>query len=278
VHLDQGSATLRRVFLACHSDQALALLESIRRPPNSEVLSAIPYQANEAVLHTDTALLPKRRLAWAAWNYLMPDGPGGRVCLTYDMNILQAWMPGNAVRHAQRRRAHRSAYKVIARHDLSPSAVHPCRHRAQARHREIDGTLRTYYCGAWWGNGFHEDGVVSALDALRHFREDQLFITVPRCGRQYERCTARSTPAGFGIAVQRPAACFRYRLFMLWLDLDELEQVFAKRWLWSTTGPNLAWWRRADHFGDPARPLADAVRDEVANGKPAGVPPVRFVC
>jgi uncharacterized protein len=56
---------------------------------------------------------------------------------------------------------------------------------------------------------------------------------------------------------------FRYRLFMLWLDLDELEQVFAGRWLWSTHGPNLAWWRRADHLGDPARPLADAVRDEV---------------
>jgi uncharacterized protein len=75
----------------------------------------------------------------------------------------------------------------------------------------------------------------------------------------------------------RPHA-FRYRLFLLWLDLDELDRVFAGRWLWSTRRPNLAWWRRADHFGDPARPLAEVVRDEVerqSGQRPAG--PIRLL-
>ena len=83
-----GAETFDAVFLACHSDQALALLGD-PSPAEREVLAAIPYQPNEAVLHTDTRLLPRRRLAWAAWNYLMPEGPGGRLALTYDMNILQ---------------------------------------------------------------------------------------------------------------------------------------------------------------------------------------------
>ena len=83
-----GTEHFDAVFLACHSDQALRMLEhptTIER----DVLSAIPYQQNDAILHTDTRLLPKRPQAQAAWNYLMPQGPGGRVCLTYNMNILQ---------------------------------------------------------------------------------------------------------------------------------------------------------------------------------------------
>jgi predicted NAD/FAD-binding protein len=171
VLLADGAARFDALFLACHSDEALRLLAD-PTPAEREVLSAIPYQANEAVLHTDTRLLPKKRLAWAAWNYLMPEGPGGRVCLTYDMNILQTLDAPETLcvtlNATQRIDPDRILARMTYHHPLfTPEGV-----AAQARHREIDGTRRTYYCGAWWRNGFHEDGVVSALDALRHFHHD----------------------------------------------------------------------------------------------------------
>jgi predicted NAD/FAD-binding protein len=180
LRLADGTARFDAVFLACHSDQALALLPD-PTPAERSVLSAIPYQANQAVLHTDTRLLPRRRLAWAAWNYLMPAGPGGRVSLTYDMNILQGLdapetlcvtlnppEDGPAIDPA----------RVMARMTYHHPLFTPEGVAAQARHREIDGTGRVYYCGAWWRNGFHEDGVVSALDALRHFHADRLHLRV----------------------------------------------------------------------------------------------------
>ncbi len=166
-----GAEHFDAVFLACHSDQALALLAE---PTAAErkVLAAIPYQPNEAVLHTDTRLLPKRRLAWAAWNSLMPEGPDGRLSLTYNMNILQGLDAPHTFCVSLNAGEHIDPDKVIARmtyhHPLFTSAGTV----AQARHREINGTRRTYYCGAWWHNGFHEDGLVSALNALHHFRQD----------------------------------------------------------------------------------------------------------
>jgi predicted NAD/FAD-binding protein len=158
------------VFLACHSDQALALLAD---PGNAEreVLGAIPYQANEAVLHTDARLMPRRRLAWAAWNYhVRPDG--GPVALTYNMNILQRLDAPQpflvTLNHTDAIDPERIIRRVTYHHPLyTPASV-----AAQARHREIDGARATYYCGAWLRNGFHEDGVASALAAVRHFRDD----------------------------------------------------------------------------------------------------------
>jgi predicted NAD/FAD-binding protein len=158
------------VFLACHSDQALALLADPTRPER-EVLGAIPYQANEAVLHTDARLMPRRRLAWAAWNYHVRPG-GGPVALTYNMNILQrldAPVPFLVtLNHGDAIDPRRIIRRINYHHPLyTPASVD-----AQARHREIDGARATYFCGAWLRNGFHEDGVVSALEALRHFRDD----------------------------------------------------------------------------------------------------------
>jgi len=158
------------VFLACHSDQALALLAD---PGNAEqeVLGAIPYQANEAVLHTDARLMPRRRLAWAAWNYhVRPDD--GPVALTYNMNILQRLDAPQpflvTLNHTDAIDPERIIRRVTYHHPLyTPASV-----AAQARHREIDGARATYYCGAWLRNGFHEDGVASALAAVRHFRDD----------------------------------------------------------------------------------------------------------
>jgi predicted NAD/FAD-binding protein len=135
------------------------------------VLEAIPYQANETVLHTDVRLLPRRRLAWAAWNYhVRPDG--GPVALTYNMNILQRLDAPTpflvTLNHTDAIDPDRVIKRITYHHPLyTPASV-----TAQARHREIDGARGTYYCGAWLRNGFHEDGVASALAAVGHFRDD----------------------------------------------------------------------------------------------------------
>jgi len=177
----RGSEALRfdAAFLACHSDQALRLLADPSRIER-DVLGAIPYQTNEAVLHNDTRLLPKRRLAWAAWNYHVLPEARGPVALTYNMNILQQLdAPKPFLVTLNRSEAidpARVIKRITYRHPLfTPSSV-----AAQARQRELNGAHRTYYCGAWWRKGFHEDGVVSALQALDHFEQDHAQRTLYR--------------------------------------------------------------------------------------------------
>ncbi|MFO7640353.1 MAG: FAD-dependent oxidoreductase [Candidatus Competibacteraceae bacterium] len=150
------------VVFATHSDQALRLLAdpTLRE---REILSAIPYQENEAVLHTDTRLLPRRKLAWAAWNYHLAAQPQTRVAVTYNMNILQnldapvtfcvTLNPSEVIDPA------RILYRTIYHHPVFTDAGV----RAQARRHEISGVNRTWYCGAYWSYGFHEDGVNSGL-------------------------------------------------------------------------------------------------------------------
>ena len=158
------------LFIATHSDQALSMLTD---PSNLEraVLGAIPYSTNDVVLHTDTSLLPKHRRTWAAWNYLRKRDNDGRVSVTYNMNMLQGLQapetfcvtlndtqsidPDKIIRHMQYQHPLFTASGVAA----------------QRRHREINGKRRTWYCGAYWRFGFHEDGVVSALHALENFKE-----------------------------------------------------------------------------------------------------------
>lgn len=166
-----GAERYDAVFLACHSDQALGMLADPTNPER-EVLEAIPYQPNEAVLHTDISLLPVRRLAWAAWNYLMPEGPKGKLSLTYNMNILQGLEAPETLCVTLNASEHINPEKILARMSYHHPLFSPESVTAQARHRELNGTRRTYYCGAWWRSGFHEDGMVSALDALRHFNQD----------------------------------------------------------------------------------------------------------
>ncbi len=159
------------VFLACHADQALRLLAD-PSVAEQEVLGAIPFQRNEAVLHTDARLLPRRPLAHAAWNYHVLPGGQGPVALTYHMNILQQLdLPVPLLVTLNRTEAIDPA-KVLARMSYEHPLFTPRSVAAQARHREVNGALRTYYCGAWWRNGFHEDGVVSADEAVAHFEWD----------------------------------------------------------------------------------------------------------
>lgn len=166
-------------FLACHGDQALALLNDPSETER-EVLGSIRFQRNEAVLHTDTRLLPRRRLAWAAWNYhVMPDRRGP-VALTYNMNILQRLEAPKPFLVTLNRGDEIDPSHVIQRISYRHPLFTPASVGAQSRQRELNGAHGTYFCGAWWQNGFHEDGVVSALRAVTHFEHDHAQRAVHR--------------------------------------------------------------------------------------------------
>ena len=156
------------VVIATHSDQALTLLADAG-PAEHEILSAIPYQRNEAVLHTDVTMLPRRRRAWASWNYHLLDEPSSRATVTYHMNRLQSL-------HAERdfcvtlnRTADIAPEHVIRTIAYAHPVYTPAGIRAQARVREISGQNRTHFCGAYWGWGFHEDGAASGLRVAERF-------------------------------------------------------------------------------------------------------------
>jgi predicted NAD/FAD-binding protein len=143
------------------------------------VLGVIGYQENEAVLHTDTRLLPRARRAWAAWNYHVPAEPLARVALTYNMNILQCLDAPETLCVTLNRREAIDPARILKRITYHHPLYTPAAVAAQARQRELNGARRTYYCGAYWRFGFHEDGVVSALEALRHFRDDLNHAQLP---------------------------------------------------------------------------------------------------
>ena len=158
------------VFIATHTDEALAMLEQ-PTGAESETLGAITYQKNEAILHTDTTLLPKRKLAWAAWNYHILKQQRERVALTYNMNILQCIDAPVTFNVTLNNSDAINPDKILKRIEYSHPMFTPESVAAQQRHHEVNGTNRTWYCGAYWRNGFHEDGVVSAIEAVEHFNE-----------------------------------------------------------------------------------------------------------
>jgi predicted NAD/FAD-binding protein len=159
------------VFIAAHSDQALKMLQH----PSAEeraTLSAIQYQKNEAVLHTDKSLLPIRKNCWASWNYHIPQDARSNVALTYNMNILQGLHSESTYCVTLNYSDQINQDKILKTIEYQHPVFTPESIIAQDNHRLINGTSRTYYCGAYWRNGFHEDGVVSALNALSHFKQD----------------------------------------------------------------------------------------------------------
>jgi uncharacterized protein len=158
------------VILACHADQALAVLEQ-PTARETEILSAFAYQENEAALHTDSNMLPRTRLARAAWNYHALDRQQDRVAITYDMNILQTLTSPQPLLVTLNRNADIDPARIIRTESFHHPVYTPEAVAAQARRREISGRNRTSYCGAYWRYGFHEDGVVSgewAADEIRH--------------------------------------------------------------------------------------------------------------
>jgi predicted NAD/FAD-binding protein len=154
------------VVIATHSDQALALLGDPSERER-ELLGAIPYQRNEAVLHTDRSLLPRRRRAWASWNYHLEEGVAGRCTVTYHMNRLQSLRADREFCVTLNRTAAIDPDQIIRTMQYEHPVYMPEGVAAQSRHHEISGCNRTHYCGAYWGWGFHEDGVRSALRVVR---------------------------------------------------------------------------------------------------------------
>ncbi len=160
------------VVIATHADQALALLADPSERER-ELLGAIPYQSNEAVLHTDRSLLPRRRRAWASWNYHLDTGVTGRCTVTYHLNRLQSLRADREFCVTLNRTAAIDPERIIRVMDYAHPVYTPAGVAAQSRHREISGRNRTYYCGAYWGWGFHEDGVQSALRVAREIEAVQ---------------------------------------------------------------------------------------------------------
>lgn len=161
-----------QVFLACHSDQALAML-SDATDAERDVLGAMAYQRNEAVLHTDTSLMPRRRLAWAAWNYHIHERAteaAQPVAVSYNMNILQGLNAPETFVVTLNHSAAINPDKVIRAIEYTHPVFTAKAVAGQARQAELNSD-RTFFCGAYWRNGFHEDGVVSALNALQHFSQ-----------------------------------------------------------------------------------------------------------
>ena len=160
------------VFFACHSDQALNMLTDASQDEKT-ILGALPYQKNTIVLHTDAKLMPKRRLAWAAWNYHLTAKPLGLAAVTYNMNILQSLDSPEPFLVTLNHTANIDPTKIIKTLNYTHPVFSSEGIDAQSKHAIISGVNKTAYAGAYWRNGFHEDGVASALAALQHFEDAQ---------------------------------------------------------------------------------------------------------
>ena len=156
-----------QVIFACHSDQALRMLEA---PSNNElsILADMQYQSNEVVLHTDVRLLPDEKRAWASWNYALSEGCEQQMpTLTYNMNILQHIESSSTLCVSLNSANLVDSDKILRTFHYSHPVFTSKSIRAQNRREELFGDNETWFCGAYWYNGFHEDGVRSALDVVK---------------------------------------------------------------------------------------------------------------
>lgn len=158
----RGRERFDHVVFACHSDQALKLLAD-PTAKETELLGAFPYEANVAVLHTDITVLPRRRRAWAAWNYHVQSTESDKATVTYNMNILQGLHSKHVFCVTLNGEDRISPERIIQRIAYQHPIYTTRRAAAQRRHHQLIDVNHTSFCGAYWGNGFHEDGVNSAL-------------------------------------------------------------------------------------------------------------------
>jgi len=162
-----------KVIIATHSNQALALLD---KPTNQEVnvLKRLSYQTNQVILHTDASLMPNTQRAWASWNYRILNNCDQEAIVTYDMNRLQC------LKHLRQHyfislKTHSSMIdprKIIEVFSYEHPIYSLESHLAQQCWHTISGIKHTYYCGAYWQHGFHEDGVVSGLKVVKQLKEE----------------------------------------------------------------------------------------------------------
>ncbi|WP_036140877.1 NAD(P)/FAD-dependent oxidoreductase [Luteibacter sp. 9135] len=163
-----GTHAFDELVLACHSDQALALLGDADGAERS-VLGAMTYQPNETVLHTDASLLPRSRKAWAAWNAFIPARPGAACTVSYCMNLLQGIQAPEPFVVTLNRTEAIDPARVLRRMTYHHPVYTHASVAAQARRNEIQGRRRTWFAGAYWGWGFHEDGMRSAVELAHDF-------------------------------------------------------------------------------------------------------------
>jgi len=168
------------VVMAAHADQTLAMLTDAS-DAEREILGAFPYQENEAIVHTDPSLLPQRRRAWASWNCCIPREADRPVVLTYNLNRLQCHESPEPLLLTLNRAEAIDSAKILHRITYHHPVFTAASPSAQKRYAEINGKRNTYFCGAYWGHGFHEDGVNSALAVGSCF------------GKDLDSCTVAST-------------------------------------------------------------------------------------
>jgi predicted NAD/FAD-binding protein len=154
------------VVIACHSDQALAMLGDATLGEQA-ILSAIAYQKNDVVLHTDTRLLPRRKSTWSSWNYLLQNNNQRPPILTYSMNILQGITSDAEFCVTLNASDKIDPTKILGRYEYAHPVFSQATTQAQTKWQNINGVNRTWFCGAYWFNGFHEDGVNSALRVVK---------------------------------------------------------------------------------------------------------------
>ncbi|MFQ3186913.1 MAG: putative NAD/FAD-binding protein, partial [Marinomonas primoryensis] len=159
---DGSQQTFDQVVFACHSDEALRLLAD-PTPDEQAILAAIPYRNNDVVLHTDTRLLPKKKLAWSSWNYHLGADQTKPATLSYNMNILQHFSSDTTYVVTLNQTDMIDEDKIIGRYQYAHPTFSLEGINAQDRWADINGVKNTWFCGAYWRNGFHEDGCWSGV-------------------------------------------------------------------------------------------------------------------
>jgi predicted NAD/FAD-binding protein len=174
VSTDSGTELFDKVVIATHSDQALSMLQA-PSPAEQSALGAIRYQPNRAVLHTDTSVLPKKKIAWAAWNYeraQQTDRESSHqstsVCLHYLLNMLQPLPFAQSVVVSLNPLKEIARQHILGEFDYAHPVFDLAAIRAQGEVTALQGQQNTYFCGAWTGYGFHEDGLKSGLKVAEH--------------------------------------------------------------------------------------------------------------
>lgn len=162
----QGIENFDHVVMACHSDQALVLLSDASER-EQDILGAMPYQANQVALHTDAGVLPRSRKAWGAWNAVIPADPGAACTVSYCMNILQGIDAPEPLVVSLNQTESIDPARILRRMTYSHPVYTTASVAAQARKAEIQGNRRTWFAGAYWGWGFHEDGMRSAVEVAQ---------------------------------------------------------------------------------------------------------------
>lgn len=170
VKSSDGTEIFDYIFFACHSDEALKLIID-PSTQEKEVLSSIPYSKNEVTLHTDESIMPNNKLTWAAWNYNIDSTNDMPIALTYNMNILQNLKTQQTILVTLNDNGNINPEKVLKKINYDHPLFSLKSVEAQKNYGIISGVNRTGYAGAYWGNGFHEDGISSAYKAIKFFKE-----------------------------------------------------------------------------------------------------------